>query len=206
MMSGYSGHTGIVVKGKAICVAGMDFPGNSLLQFNLVHQKREQGYKPPFFFFITFVPAGKAGNSKTYITDKRVSFKVEYTKALEIVAAIRAHANGGGGRLGKLVIWADPTKAAHVSENTDMRTGKRMTVDSAPHARNQGEHVVRVTCDPGKDQSGASAPAIVYSMSPYEALAIADNLSFLAQQAREMHFNRMVLDSRNAAAAGRMAA
>lgn len=184
--------------GELINVSSLNFSGNSLLQFQIVYQKKEKEYKSPFFMFINIVPAGKNGTNKTYITEQKISFRFEYAKALELGYALRVHGSGNGERFGAHTFFADPSKANCIGENTELRKGKRLMVNSSVDNRDKNKRIVILSADRGTGQGGEKDKAVTYCMNMYEALAIADSLLFLAQQARDMHHKHMLQITRSA--------
>ncbi len=190
-------------------ISAFNFTGNSLLQVSLVYQKKEANYHSDFFFFITLVPAGKNGKDKTYIMDKKVSYKFEYAKVMELAYALRAHATGNGGHFGNHVFFVDTSKAANVGENTEVRKGKRLSLTTSPNKKQNAHNnqytnkptlinsiVINLIADRGTSSSGEKDNSISYTMNIYEAQTLADNLLYIAHKARDLHMGQMMKDNR----------
>jgi len=164
-------------------ITSTSFPANHLLQFSVVKQETEQSYKKQYFFFITLAPGAKTQDGgRTFDFNNRVTMKVEAYQIKELAHAIRAYARGQEQVFGPHSIYVDTGKSAYGQQGGGQ--GKSLSIQkTATQQRPNGpppSPTVTFFFKSGSNQ------ALGYSMSPYRALAVADEIEELAKYCNKL--------------------
>lgn len=164
-------------------ITSVSFPANHLLQFSIVKQEAEQSYKKQYFFFITLAPGVQnPQGGRTFDFNSRVTMKVESYQIKELAHALRAYARGQEAAYGPHSIYVDSGKSAYGQQGAS-NTGKSLSMQKNA---NQKTNAPQVTFffKAGTNQ------ALGYSMTPYRALAIADEIEELSKYCGKLELAR----------------
>ena len=160
------------------------FPANHLLQFSIVRQEAEQSYKKQFFFFITLAPGVQSqSGGRTFDFNNRVTMKVESYQIDELAHALRSFARGQEAQLGPHSIYVDSGKSAY-GGGAQGGTGKSLMIQKTQNQKANNAPQVTFFFKQGTNQ------ALGYSMTPYKALAVADDLIELAKHCGKLELAR----------------
>ncbi len=162
---------------KNIC--GYSFPGNSLLQFSLVHQPQEQTYKKEYFFFLTCAPGEQGqGGGRTFNFQNRFTIKMDIDKIAALRHALILYSTGRKNIIGNFSIFADGSKSNFGSG------GQTKSIYLNDGQDKNGNPIVSLMFKVGQNKG------FPYIMPIANALAVADILEGMVNRGMELEFKR----------------
>lgn len=170
---------------QLVNVFSRSWPGTSVIEVSLVKDTDPElpYYKDRFFVFLSCMPGvNNADGSRGYDKDNRISMKIGIDKLRGFAKALAANARG-----------ANSLKHALFTQSNNV-TKIAWASTYLPQGKDQSERAVSISFKAGQNKPIGS------SMSPFDAMAIADEIEFICQKGLEAEFIDRLNNGRKAAA------
>ena len=171
-------------------VHSYSFPSTSLMYVDIMFDRELPDYKPGYFVFLNAAPGEAAPGSasgRTFVLDKHMTMKVSPFKVAALAYAVRCYAAGTPSKVGgRFVMYTDSSKSSHVETEG---AGKKSIMLAYGQGQEQSGNRDTVPPVQIRFKSGQDTP-IVISLSPAEAMAVAQDLNDAVTRCRELEFQR----------------
>ena len=158
------------------------FPANHLLQISMVKQASEESYKKQYFCFVTLAPGEQTqGGGRTFNFQNRINLKVDAHKIRALGHALMGYAQGREAVIGPFSIFVDSSKSQYGQGGGGKSIGLQRTVNQK---QNNAPVIILYF------KSGSNS-ALAFTMSPADAMSLADSCEFIGKKCQELEFSRV---------------
>jgi ribA/ribD-fused uncharacterized protein len=163
------------------------FPGNHLLEFSLVREKKDAYFQKSHFFFVKLCPGAKSNQNaggRTFITDNHVTMKLSITDIFSLSFAFRSIMNN---QVQPFSLCTDTAKSS-AQESREAGGFKSLMLKTSKNEK-AGGSVVNLYISKKNLAKKDEARPFCYMTSPFTAFSIAQVLNFMGQKALELEYD-----------------